>query len=593
MEIKKGAKCKMKDFKGLMMVLLTFIMAMSLQTTIVTAETNNTVEEYYKHPEEAYTKVDSEGNVYTLEDGYVVKRNKNKEIAWKYEYDVPFDTVEDLLISDQGYVYIQTWEEIISITPSGNKNWEFRTQIDSISEVVIDKDETIYFIENEHDSNYYDPKYDGYSILHAFNNKGQKQWSYRTENLWNITLGQKEIHVLGNGSEHSKYYAFDKAGNIKRTWEQRLSFPIDTPHGQGDSAPGVSKDGEVYVMKQTVDNSYNLSAYDTNGVLKWEKILPTNINGTRIDLWWILGFTETGNVILTGEHLVEPTSILSISSHGEVSGKILENTHYDSSFEVHNNEIYSINNNELKIYNVNGSLIKTYTGNFEDFHGRFSPVLSQDKESIYITANTHFANPSISGNGVVYKIPKTSTPIDIQKGWKNINGTWYYFDPQTGIKKTGWLLYQNQWYYLDQNGAMATGWVQSGGKRYFMDNSGTMMTGWVQSGGKWYFMDNNGVMTTGWVQSGGKWYFMDNSGTMVTGWVQSGGKWYFMDNSGTMVTGWVQSGGKWYFMDNGGTMVTGWVQSGSKWYYMYNNGQMATNTVIHGYRLGSDGAWIR
>ncbi|MED3622888.1 choline-binding protein D, partial [Neobacillus thermocopriae] len=67
----------------------------------------------------------------------------------------------------------------------------------------------------------------------------------------------------------------------------------------------------------------------------------------------------------------------------------------------------------------------------------------------------------------------------------------------------------------------------------------------------------------------------------------------FFNSHGEMQTGWIYLGGKWYFLDKiNGDMKTGWIQDGTKWYYLYPNGEMAVNTVINGYRVGKDGAWI-
>ncbi|NKE08218.1 hypothetical protein GWK17_22545 [Bacillus selenatarsenatis] len=60
-----------------------------------------------------------------------------------------------------------------------------------------------------------------------------------------------------------------------------------------------------------------------------------------------------------------------------------------------------------------------------------------------------------------------------------------------------------------------------------------------------------------------------------------------------METGWEKVNGKWYFLADSGVMMTGWVKSGTKWYYLYKDGSMAVNTVIDGYKIGKDGAWIK
>ena len=41
-------------------------------------------------------------------------------------------------------------------------------------------------------------------------------------------------------------------------------------------------------------------------------------------------------------------------------------------------------------------------------------------------------------------------------------------------------------------------------------------------------------------------------------------------------------------------MKTGWIQLENKWYYLNTNtGSMAKNTVVDGYRLKNDGAWVK
>ncbi|MFJ7729137.1 metallophosphoesterase [Neobacillus sp. NPDC097160] len=222
---------------------------------------------------------------------------------------------------------------------------------------------------------------------------------------------------------------------------------------------------------------------------------------------------------------------------------------------------------------------------------------------------------TMPANEVTLKAEYENIPSsdDSGKGWVSKAGKWYYYDPQTGMMKTGWLLDAGKWYYLDSNGAMKTGWVKSDFTWYYMENSGAMKTGWLLDAGKWYYLDSSGAMKTGWVKSGFNWYYMENGGAMKTGWLLDAGKWYYLDSSGAMKIGWVNLGstwyylerngamktgwvldaGKWYYLDSTGTMKTGWVLVGTKWYYLYASGQMAANTTIQGYKLDSNGAWIK
>lgn len=69
------------------------------------------------------------------------------------------------------------------------------------------------------------------------------------------------------------------------------------------------------------------------------------------------------------------------------------------------------------------------------------------------------------------------------------------------------------------------------------------------------------------------------------------GWWYSESNSWS--TGWRKIDSKWYCFGQDGYMKTGWMQDNDgKWYYLKKDGSMAYNTVINGYKLGGDGAWI-
>ncbi|RII36664.1 hypothetical protein D2A34_04570 [Clostridium chromiireducens] len=92
-----------------------------------------------------------------------------------------------------------------------------------------------------------------------------------------------------------------------------------------------------------------------------------------------------------------------------------------------------------------------------------------------------------------------------------------------------------------------------------------------------------------------------SSNTNVTAktsqWIINNGKWQYNDALGNPLKNmWFhdKSTGYWYYLDANGDMKTGWFQDGSgNWYYLYQSGAMAYNTMIDGYRLGANGAWVR
>lgn len=125
----------------------------------------------------------------------------------------------------------------------------------------------------------------------------------------------------------------------------------------------------------------------------------------------------------------------------------------------------------------------------------------------------------------------------------------------------------------------------------------TKKNGWVNVNGKWMYNDASGnPIKNTWFfdRTYNSTYYIDNNGFMVTGWLYKDSNWYYMDNSGAKKTGWQLVAGTWYYLDSNGVMKTGWFKDlDGKWYYLQSNGAMAKNTTIDGYKLGSDGAWIK
>lgn len=147
-----------------------------------------------------------------------------------------------------------------------------------------------------------------------------------------------------------------------------------------------------------------------------------------------------------------------------------------------------------------------------------------------------------------------------------------------------------------------TGWVETAtgnGVWNYINADGTKATGWLNLNGTWYYLDPaTGAMKTGWVNVNGTWYYLNpvsngSKGAMQTGWIKDGSTWYYCNGSGAMQTGWLNLSGTWYYLQSNGAMKTGWLNDNGTWYYLQSSGAMAKNTTIDGYRLGSNGAWIR
>ena len=240
-------------------------------------------------------------------------------------------------------------------------------------------------------------------------------------------------------------------------------------------------------------------------------------------------------------------------------------------------------------------------------------------------------------------------------GWRYIRGVWYYLDGADtehpglmadnctrniggsnfyfaagGAMQTGWVLRPEGWYYADGSGAQAIGWryvrgiwyyldgdnteysglmandslKEIAGNTYAFDDSGAMHIGWYYDGENWYYFNHSGAIVSGWQAVNGYWYYLDpaeNNKMANSGWRLIGDNWYFFYGSGAMATNWLALNGEWYWFSGDGAMKTGWQVAGGVWYYMYtkndthggSEGVMAKNTVIDGFVVHENGAYIR
>lgn len=117
--------------------------------------------------------------------------------------------------------------------------------------------------------------------------------------------------------------------------------------------------------------------------------------------------------------------------------------------------------------------------------------------------------------------------------------------------------------------------------------------------------NENGTGTTqslGWVKnSDGTWSYFKEGSVKATGWLKdTDGKWYFLNQDGSMATGWLKdTNGTWYFLNNVsdgtmGAMKTGWLKdSDGTWYFLKEDGSMAHDTTVNGFKLASNGAWVK
>ena len=228
--------------------------------------------------------------------------------------------------------------------------------------------------------------------------------------------------------------------------------------------------------------------------------------------------------------------------------------------------------NKGKIYKFNGTeFVEVYTCDRTidslDVYDENNLIAWNKDNEVFATVQTKSEEGTDEGD-------KEET----KAGWvTNADGTWSY-NKADGTKTTGWLLDGSTWYYFNANGVMQTGWVNVNGTWYYLNP--------VSNGYK-------GAMQTGWLNDNGTWYYLQSNGAMKTGWLNDNGTWYYLQSNGAMKAGWLNDNGTWYYLNSNGSMKTGWLNDNGTWYFLQSNGAMAKNTTVDGYKLGSNGAWIR
>lgn len=227
------------------------------------------------------------------------------------------------------------------------------------------------------------------------------------------------------------------------------------------------------------------------------------------------------------------------------------------------------------------------------------------------------ASGAVTIEGVQYKFDADGALISSGKtGWVTYGDSWRYYTSPTTYA-TGWKTIGGKRYYLDpSNGRMAKGTIQVGGICYLMDPvNGNAMRGWQKDEyGHWYYLYSDSSFVPGWIYDKG-WYYIDlyagmltgvqslpdghsyflaSSGKMGTGWcLDSDGTWYYANADGALQTGWLTLNGRTYYLCSDFKMATRWEYIDGAWYYFDPvSGAMAVNTVINGYTVGADGAWI-
>ena len=167
-------------------------------------------------------------------------------------------------------------------------------------------------------------------------------------------------------------------------------------------------------------------------------------------------------------------------------------------------------------------------------------------------------------------------------GRQKISGSWYYLDPATGIRQSGWIKDGSYRYYFDpDSGKALTGWQVLGKKGYYFKTStGRALTGKRKIGGRYYTFSSTGVLKKSPAKALTGKYFFNKKGKPVKGWKKIGSKkYYFNKKTYKYTTGLVKIGKYRYYFNSKGVMKTGFRTINGRKYYFKSNGRMDAGWV--------------
>ncbi|MBR0145749.1 MAG: hypothetical protein IJM25_03695 [Eubacterium sp.] len=245
-----------------------------------------------------------------------------------------------------------------------------------------------------------------------------------------------------------------------------------------------------------------------------------------------------------------------------------------------------------------------------DENGKYLKTLKDPKEGWYKYQNTYvYIAGNLEKNGEVVEYGKrylledgmVANAVVWEKNYfgsvKSIDGYYYGKDGAADLSKRGWKKINGKWFYFRKDGKAAGGWLALGGKNYYIDYDNGMVTGVRVINRQIYTFDANGaltgqvVKTNGWYEGADGWYYFqdgkltEESSLCINGVVYafSDGKMAanqfagtsYMDKNGHRVKKqWKKINGKWFYFDENGDYVTGKQTIGGKTYIFNMVGEM-------------------
>lgn len=218
------------------------------------------------------------------------------------------------------------------------------------------------------------------------------------------------------------------------------------------------------------------------------------------------------------------------------------------------------------------------------------------------------ASLAVLGAGFLATSSNVQAAEQSNTGFARQNDKVYYYE--NGKKLSGWQLINvntddkkttKLWIYLNQSGEVQTGWVNDNGTWYYLKELegeykgyAFMQKGFIKLNKTFYYFDESGAMKENqWFQTTEGWYYADKSGAVkVAEWFQVAGKWYFASDKGTIFTNtMIQTNDEVYHFNESGVMSENeWFEAEGYWFYAGKLGAILRNTTTpDGYYVNANG----
>ena len=342
-----------------------------------------------------------------------------------------------------------------------------------------------------------------------------------------------------------------------------------------NGAPFTGWVGDYYIEKGVMQrNSVVAGWYWVNYDGKYQKTAGWAYSGVPGDRW------ETGYYVKKGGKIAANEWV-----------KIDGEWYYFNEYGTRANGVEKINGTYY-IFSMDGVLLKTvgavlpngWVQAGDEYYyfdcGDFVYGDLEIKGKVYSFYASRMLTDEISdysGYNFGYYVDKTGAAQTSYKGWKMVNGSWYYFAENNKASKNGWTTQGTAQYCVEYG--MVTGTRVISGKLYTFNANGALIkehsvqNGWYLYEGEYYYFRDGRVLTQELVTDKGKTYLIGSDGKMVKngsdwGYNASGGNDYYADANGVIVKStWKKVKGRDRYFDAQGRMLYGIQKINGKIYY--------------------------